>query len=143
MRQGWTSQPADKNSELPRNSMQDCRNRHASEAAEKVVAATVQPIQSCNECAGLKPLRHAVLHSLYRPSHPAAIACCSRANIPAWVIGPFARPASGNPVISPNPASTFHDPILKKPVQWEALHTFNPAAIVRERQGLCALSRRR
>ncbi len=25
----------------------------------------------------------------------------------------------------------FSDPILKKPVQWEALHTFNPAAIVR------------
>ncbi len=49
-----------------------------------------------------------------------------------WVIGPFTRPQSGNPVISPNPASTFTDPILKKPVQWEALHTFNPAAMVRE-----------
>jgi len=48
-----------------------------------------------------------------------------------WVIGPFDRPAAGNPVISPNPASTFTDPVLKKPVQWEALHTFNPAAIVR------------
>ncbi|MGC1423385.1 MAG: GDSL-type esterase/lipase family protein [Terracidiphilus sp.] len=49
-----------------------------------------------------------------------------------WVIGPFARPASGNPVVSPNPSSTFQDPILQKPVQWEALHTFNPAAIVRK-----------
>jgi predicted GH43/DUF377 family glycosyl hydrolase/lysophospholipase L1-like esterase len=48
-----------------------------------------------------------------------------------WVIGPFARPASGNPVIATNAASTFQDPILKAPVQWEALHTFNPAAIVR------------
>jgi predicted GH43/DUF377 family glycosyl hydrolase/lysophospholipase L1-like esterase len=48
-----------------------------------------------------------------------------------WVIGPFTRPATGNPVITPNPASTFTDPILKKPVHWEALHTFNPAAIVR------------
>src|SRR5579863_584115 len=53
-------------------------------------------------------------------------------NLPSLVIGPFTRPASGNPVITPNPASTFHDPIAKKPVQWEALHTFNPAAIVRE-----------
>ena len=53
-------------------------------------------------------------------------------NLQPWVIGPFARPASGNPVIAPNPGSTFNDPILKKPVQWEALHTFNPAAIVRE-----------
>src|SRR5271168_2191837 len=49
-----------------------------------------------------------------------------------WVIGPFTRPASGNPVITPNPASTFTDPILKAPVKWEALHTFNPAAIVRD-----------
>src|SRR5579875_2233438 len=48
-----------------------------------------------------------------------------------WTIGPFTRPA-GNPVIRPNPASVFHDPISKAPVQWEALHTFNPAAIVRD-----------
>ncbi len=50
----------------------------------------------------------------------------------SWVIGPFARPATGNPVVSPNTASTFQDPIAKAPVQWEALHTFNPAAIVRK-----------
>jgi len=48
-----------------------------------------------------------------------------------WVIGPLTRPASGNPVVTPNPGSTFPDPILRKPVQWEALHTFNPAAVVR------------
>ena len=51
---------------------------------------------------------------------------------PKWVIGPFSRPATGNPIISPNPASTFEDPILHKPVAWEALHTFNPAAVVRK-----------
>ncbi|MGC1298523.1 MAG: glycoside hydrolase family 130 protein [Alloacidobacterium sp.] len=49
----------------------------------------------------------------------------------AWVISPFVRPASGNPVIAPNPASSFDDPIRRAPVHWEALHTFNPAAIVR------------
>jgi beta-1,2-mannosidase len=49
-----------------------------------------------------------------------------------WQIGPFTRPATGNPVIAPQPESTFIDPILKKPVHWEALHTFNPAAIVRD-----------
>lgn len=53
-------------------------------------------------------------------------------NSKPWVIGPFERPGEGNPVISPRPESTFVDPILKKPVQWEALHTFNPAAIVRD-----------
>ncbi len=48
-----------------------------------------------------------------------------------WQIGPFVRPADGNPVIEPRPASIFNDPILGKPVHWEALHTFNPAAVVR------------
>jgi predicted GH43/DUF377 family glycosyl hydrolase len=48
-----------------------------------------------------------------------------------WQIGPFTRPAQGNPVITPSPQSKFTDPVLKTPVQWETLHTFNPAAIVR------------
>lgn len=50
----------------------------------------------------------------------------------SWQIGPFTRPATGNPVIAPNPNSTFTDPILNAPAHWEALHTFNPAAIVRK-----------
>lgn len=49
----------------------------------------------------------------------------------SWQIGPFTRPATGNPVIAPNPASVFPDPIRKVSVHWESLHTFNPAAIVR------------
>ncbi len=49
-----------------------------------------------------------------------------------WEIGPFARPASGNPVIAPRAESTFNDHILKLYAHWEALHTFNPAAIVRD-----------
>ena len=49
----------------------------------------------------------------------------------SWQIAPFVRPAEGNPVVTPDPAETFVDPITKKPVHWEALHTFNPAAIVR------------
>src|SRR5579883_3497339 len=48
-----------------------------------------------------------------------------------WQVGQFVRPAEGNPVIEPRPASIFDDPIVGKPVHWEALHTFNPAAIVR------------
>jgi predicted GH43/DUF377 family glycosyl hydrolase len=52
-------------------------------------------------------------------------------NTVPWVIGPFTRPAEGNPVVTPLPDSTFADPILKSSVQWEALHTFNPAAVVR------------
>src|ERR1700677_4320908 len=49
-----------------------------------------------------------------------------------WQIGPFTRPENGNPVIAPRASSTFTDPVSKKPVHWEALHTFNPAAIVRD-----------
>jgi predicted GH43/DUF377 family glycosyl hydrolase len=48
-----------------------------------------------------------------------------------WEIGPFTRPSQGNPVITPRSQSTFADPILKSPVHWETLHTFNPAAVVR------------
>src|SRR5258708_37366525 len=49
----------------------------------------------------------------------------------AWQIGPFLRPAGGNPVIQPAKDSVFLCPLRKTPVHWEALHTFNPAAIVR------------
>jgi beta-1,2-mannosidase len=57
-----------------------------------------------------------------------------------WELGPFTRPASGNPVITPRPESVFTDPVLKTPVHWEALHTFNPAAIVRDGK-ICVLYR--
>jgi len=49
----------------------------------------------------------------------------------SWVIGPWTR-ASQTPVIKPRPESIFIDPISGKSVHWEALHTFNPAAIVRD-----------
>ena len=49
----------------------------------------------------------------------------------AWVIGPWTR-ANQAPIIKPRPESTFVDPVSGKLVHWEALHTFNPAAIVRD-----------
>jgi beta-1,2-mannosidase len=49
----------------------------------------------------------------------------------SWEIGSWTRPSSGNPVIAPKSESVFMDPIRKAPVMWEALHTFNPAAVVR------------
>ncbi len=62
----------------------------------------------------------------------AAIALWLRAQAPdGWQIGPFLRPERANPIIRPNKDSIFHCPIRKTPVRWEALHTFNPAAIVR------------
>ncbi len=63
---------------------------------------------------------------------PATTALFAQRPAPAnWTLGPFVRPVDA-PVISPNPSSLFTDPILEKPVQWEALHTFNPAAIARQ-----------
>ena len=49
-----------------------------------------------------------------------------------WLLGPFTRPENAQPVITARPESVFTDPILGKPVHWEALHTFNPAAVVRD-----------
>jgi predicted GH43/DUF377 family glycosyl hydrolase len=56
-----------------------------------------------------------------------------------WQIDRFARP-SATPVIAPNPDSVFRDPVDGKRVHWEALHTFNPAAIVRNGR-VCVLYR--
>ena len=70
----------------------------------------------------------------------AAALAGGQASHRAWQIGPFTRPASGNPVITPKPESVFMDPIRKAPVHWEALHTLNPAAIVRNGK-ICVLYR--
>ncbi len=48
-----------------------------------------------------------------------------------WVIGPWTR-ASAVPIISPGAKSTFVDPETNTAVHWEALHTFNPAAVVKD-----------
>jgi predicted GH43/DUF377 family glycosyl hydrolase len=48
-----------------------------------------------------------------------------------WSIAPWMR-ASQQPVIEPDSNSQFKDPLTGDSVRWEALHTFNPAAIVRD-----------
>jgi len=52
--------------------------------------------------------------------------------VPEWGLGPFTRPADAQPIIKPDPASVFDCPMRKAPVHWEAKHTFNPAAIVKD-----------
>lgn len=49
-----------------------------------------------------------------------------------WEIGPFTRPPDAQPVITPNAQSLFSCPMRKKRVHWEASHTFNPAAVVKD-----------
>ena len=48
-----------------------------------------------------------------------------------WKGAHFERPAGVNPVLAPVAASVFACPMREAPVHWEALHTFNPAAVVR------------
>lgn len=65
----------------------------------------------------------------------AALCACGQTsykNPSGWMLGPFVRADSGEPVIVPDVKGIFTDPIAKQPVHWEALHTFNPAAIVRD-----------
>lgn len=59
---------------------------------------------------------------------------------PDWAIGPFSRPQPPGPVIRPDAQAMFDCPMRKRPVAWRALHTFNPAAIVRNGK-ICLLFR--
>ena len=53
--------------------------------------------------------------------------------VPAgWELGPFVRPPDAAPVSRPDPAAGFDCPMRGRPVRWEATHTFNPAAVVRD-----------
>jgi predicted GH43/DUF377 family glycosyl hydrolase len=49
-----------------------------------------------------------------------------------WMLGPFHKPPSVGPVLTPRPQSTFHSPMGDSTVHWEANATFNPAAVVRD-----------
>ncbi len=51
-----------------------------------------------------------------------------------WMLGPFQRPNSASPIISPISSTTFQDPMSGRLVAWESMATFNPAAIVKDNQ---------
>jgi predicted GH43/DUF377 family glycosyl hydrolase len=61
-------------------------------------------------------------------------------SLPDWALGKFVRPASGNPVISPDSTTAFDCPLSQKAIAWESNDTFNPAATVYNNQ-LCVLYR--
>ena len=50
----------------------------------------------------------------------------------SWQLGPFERVDEANPIIAPYADSIFYCPVQQKEIHWEAKHTFNPGAIVRE-----------
>lgn len=60
--------------------------------------------------------------------------------LPAWAMGGFVRPAGVNPVIKPDPKSSFACPMRKTAVGWEESDTFNPAATMKDGK-ICILYR--
>jgi len=61
----------------------------------------------------------------------SVIAPVSASERPGLASG-FERPPASRPVVSPDPNSVFHCPMRDSPVRWCALHTFNPAAAVKD-----------
>jgi predicted GH43/DUF377 family glycosyl hydrolase len=49
----------------------------------------------------------------------------------SWGLRHFVRPGDVNPIITPRADSVFFCPMRQAQIHWEALHTFNPAAVVR------------
>lgn len=52
------------------------------------------------------------------------------AGFPDWAWADFQRPDRINPIISPNPATSFYCPLTEDSVNWESNDTFNPAATI-------------
>ncbi len=61
---------------------------------------------------------------------PAPAANSQASSLPAWAIGPFSRQTNPEPVLRPNPDSTFENPINHEIVHWEKGQVYNPAAAV-------------
>ena len=59
---------------------------------------------------------------------------------PSFPLGEFVRPASVNPVISPDTSSVFHCPMTGSEVRWEESDAFNPGAVVKDGK-ICVLYR--
>ena len=50
----------------------------------------------------------------------------------SWALVPLNRPPNAEPILRPLKQSSFKNPITGTWVHWEALHTFNPGAVVRD-----------
>jgi hypothetical protein len=47
-----------------------------------------------------------------------------------WMMMPFSKPDSVNPILSPRTETVFDCPMRKVILSWESNHVFNPAAVV-------------
>jgi len=55
-----------------------------------------------------------------------------QADLPSWALGPFIRPIPAQPLIQPDSARTFKDPMTGNTVHWMKNAAFNPAAVVKD-----------
>ncbi|WP_423145992.1 glycoside hydrolase family 130 protein [Rubrolithibacter danxiaensis] len=49
-----------------------------------------------------------------------------------WMLGPFYKIDEVNPILRPAQNTVFRDPMRNTNVAWEAMHVFNPAAVVKD-----------
>jgi predicted GH43/DUF377 family glycosyl hydrolase len=79
------------------------------------------------------PIWFLLIFSFCTPAQSIGVSSLTGAGIAdtaQWNLGPFIRPAGNNPIIRPEPFATFYCPMSKNLVQWQSMHTFNPAAVV-------------
>ena len=57
-----------------------------------------------------------------------------------WQLGPFVRPDGVNPIIKPDTNLVFACPMNNAPIEWAALNTFNPGAVLKD-DHVCVLFR--
>lgn len=50
----------------------------------------------------------------------------------AWMLGPFSKADTANPVLGPLPQTVFRCPMRNAMVAWEANHVFNPAVTIKD-----------
>ena len=64
----------------------------------------------------------------------AALLGCSKTNTAGddWKLVDFAKQDSVNPIMAPDAAGSFQDPILNQKVLWEQKDVFNPAVVVKD-----------
>ncbi len=104
----------------------NCASQHPNQKDFSRHTQTSRPTPQLSDT--YPPMRH---HNLTLAGTALLTIALLAAAKPNWTIGPFTRPTNA-PLITPNKASLFTDPIAKAPIHWESLHTFNPAAIVRD-----------
>jgi beta-1,2-mannosidase len=72
--------------------------------------------------------------------HSCVVTAAENGGAQTWELGPFVRPNNVNPVIKPDTNLLFDCPMNNHPIQWAALNTFNPGAVLKGDQ-VCVLFR--